>query len=796
VQTTDDINSLLLRVASLSSPPEDGSLPFQTDELAMSRLCDQLRALLPRHVLSDDEIVVIAVLHTGRQWFDVVQPTRSHVPQILSSLREKGIVEVESLPDEIIEETLLPPIAYLNKDVLRSHTRSINECDQPQPFASCKEYLLTWFHHVKRLHQFRENERNQHPIYGLITERSKKGDPSPTETERKFLHEEKELISRSQIGWERFPLEVLVRQAGLDATERNTLVFMLLNELENRHSKVEDVMTLISSDLLDGYQKDKYLKPSSRLRIFELVSVDDSPRRGGFRPRTEISMRPAVRHYLLTGEGIIAGITDTDAELYKSAIENSDDWLRYITMRQKILRISHDDFRADGDEDRPAFERIPDSECKMHPLLLRMLERIHKKESISGEVFPLSWLTKEHQLSEIERDILLTLLDAAMTGKQLDREDISRSLTQNPLERLEIEELLDAESKLVQQSLVRPVVRRRSSSELELDTRVRNFLLGYSEYHRSTVKDLIADFPLLSQITPAVTLDDLVVTEEVRNILRETVYRIEKNVDATLVQWGLQKRQRSHQDSDSMGATTILLSGASGVGKTHAGHCLAGSLQKSLVTSDCSRLLSYYVGESEQNVSKLFDSYEAILKRTGEDFPILMLNEVDQFFGKRSAGTGHSVDRMYNQMMNLFLERLESFRGILIATTNLVELIDESMSRRFSVKLVLGMPHATARYSLFKLHLPPTVPLAEDVDLRALADQYEFSGGQIALAVKQAATVAAIRGDMIRMGDLVAACIAEEEGAFDSKSTSRKRAVGFCATQPQQLSTRSKKACM
>lgn len=122
---------------------------------------------------------------------------------------------------------------------------------------------------------------------------------------------------------------------------------------------------------------------------------------------------------------------------------------------------------------------------------------------------------------------------------------------------------------------------------------------------------------------------------------------------------------------------------------------------------------------------------------------------------------------------------------ILIATTDLIDSLDEAFSRRFDLKIVFPMPTAEARLAIWKKHLPATVPLAEDVDLRALADQYEFSGGQIAVAVKNAATTAAIRGDMIRMGDLVGACNIEAEGAFDSRSTSKKRQVGFISPDPE-----------
>lgn len=781
MQSTEEIASLLQQVASLTCPPDDGSLPFQPDDMTVSRLCGQVRDLLPTHALTDDEIKVIAVLHSGKQWYDVAQPTRSNVPQILTSLRKKGIVEVEPLPEQIIEETLLPPIAYLNRDALTSINHSINEPELQQPFESEREYILSWFRHVKRLHKFREHERDQHPIHGLASEQSRIGDPKQTGSERKFADEERLLIQRSSLGWERFPLEVLVRQAGLDATERNILAFMLLNELENRHSKVEDVMTLISSDLLDGYQKDRYLKASSRLRIYELVSVDDSPRRGGFRPRTEVSMRPAVRHYLLTGEGTIAGINHTDENEPFSASGNIEEWLRYITLRQKILRISDDDNRADGDEDRPAFERIPDAVYKTHPLLLRMLERIRRKEDVSGEVFPLSWLIEEHQLSETERDILLTLLDAAMTGRQLDREDIARSLTQNPLERLEIVELLGDDSKLIQQDLVRPVVRRRSSSELELDTRVRNFLLGYSETCIVTAEQLVVDDPILTLSKPTHTLDDLVLPVDIMDQLRDCVGLYQSGADSVLRKWGVLHSQQPSDSSEDRAGLIVMFHGKSGTGKSLSGEAIAGTLGCDILTTDISKILSVWVGESEANVSRLFDRYESIARRMDAP-PVLIIDECDQLLGKRFPNPERSVDKMVNGMQSLLLERMSRFNGLMILTTNLVEdgAFDPAYNRRIHKKIRFPHPDVHARIALWRLHLR-NVPLDDDVDIERLA-RAEFTGGQIRIIIENASLTCVVRHkrERLTMGELLQASREEQENCITANAPVGRRPVGFC----------------
>jgi SpoVK/Ycf46/Vps4 family AAA+-type ATPase len=142
------------------------------------------------------------------------------------------------------------------------------------------------------------------------------------------------------------------------------------------------------------------------------------------------------------------------------------------------------------------------------------------------------------------------------------------------------------------------------------------------------------------------------------------------------------------------------------------------------------------------------------------------------------VGTERSVDRMYNQMVDIFLEKLESFNGVLIATTNIVGSMDEAFSRRFHYKLEFPFPDARAREALWVGHLKPTIPLDEDVDFQSLAEDYPFNGGQISLIVRNAAVQAAIRGDRICMSDLRKACEEEQRGTFDSMSMKRKL-VGF-----------------
>ena len=265
-------------------------------------------------------------------------------------------------------------------------------------------------------------------------------------------------------------------------------------------------------------------------------------------------------------------------------------------------------------------------------------------------------------------------------------------------------------------------------------------------------------------MTPQQSFDDLIVSVKLRHKLETAIQRYELNVDTRLREWGIEQTVSGHRICDKDEAPLLMLySGPSGTGKTFAAGAFAQQLGKDLLVTDISKLLSAWVGESEQNVRRMFYLFDRVVRRCQKP-PVLLMNECDQFLTTRGESS-KSVDRMYHQMQNLFLEGFERMRGILIATTNLVGHIDSAFSRRFHLKLEFPMPDVESRLKLWQKHLLPTIPLDKDVDVDYLADKYEFSGGQIDLVVRNAAIQAAVRGDRVTQSDLINACETELMGA-------------------------------
>ncbi len=176
-----------------------------------------------------------------------------------------------------------------------------------------------------------------------------------------------------------------------------------------------------------------------------------------------------------------------------------------------------------------------------------------------------------------------------------------------------------------------------------------------------------------------------------------------------------------------------LFSGPSGTGKTLAARLLAAELQKDIYRIDLSAVVNKYIGETEKNLNQVF-------ARAEELDVILLLDEGDALLTQRTA-VNNSNDRYANLETNYLLQRIESFHGILIVTTNAAERIDNAFQRRMDVLVNFHMPDAAERWDIWQAHLPVGHALAEDF-LKEVVGRCALSGAQIRGAVLHAALLA------------------------------------------------------
>ena len=211
--------------------------------------------------------------------------------------------------------------------------------------------------------------------------------------------------------------------------------------------------------------------------------------------------------------------------------------------------------------------------------------------------------------------------------------------------------------------------------------------------------------------------------------------------------WGGQKiRPRGY-------GIKALFSGAPSTGKTMCAEVIAGSLGFDLFKVDLSSVISRWVGETEKNLKEIFDAAEG-------GSTVVLFDEGDALFGSRGE-TKSAQDKFANQEVSFLLQRLETFEGCAIITTNLQENIDEAFLRRFGA--VVEFPHPTPpeRLKLWTRMIPEYAPLGDDVDLKYLAKQFHMSGGAIINASINACVVAASEGKPLGMEHLIFAIARE-----------------------------------
>ena len=169
-----------------------------------------------------------------------------------------------------------------------------------------------------------------------------------------------------------------------------------------------------------------------------------------------------------------------------------------------------------------------------------------------------------------------------------------------------------------------------------------------------------------------------------------------------------------------------LFYGEPGTGKTESVLQMAKKTGRDIMQVNISQVKSMWVGESEKNIKAIFDRYRAVAKNS-KKVPILLFNEADAVIGKRKEGAEHSVDKMENSIQNIILQEMESLDGIMIATTNLVQNMDDAFERRFLYKVKFEKPELAQRTKIWQSMLPE---LSNNAATR-LASAYDFSGGQI-----------------------------------------------------------------
>ena len=251
---------------------------------------------------------------------------------------------------------------------------------------------------------------------------------------------------------------------------------------------------------------------------------------------------------------------------------------------------------------------------------------------------------------------------------------------------------------------------------------------------------------LARKIAPVHGWDDIVLPDDCMALLREICNHV-KYRDRVYGDWGFGRKLALGK------GLAVLFAGPSGTGKTMAAGIIAAELGLDLYKIDLSTVISKYIGETEKNLSRVFEEAET-------SNAILFFDEADALFGKRSE-VRDSHDRYANVEVGYLLQRMEEYEGVAILATNLRKNMDDAFVRRLHFTVDFPFPDEEDRHRIWKGIWPQDTPLDATIDLELLASRYEIAGGNIKNIAVAAAFLAADEGEVVGMSHVIQATLRE-----------------------------------
>ena len=249
---------------------------------------------------------------------------------------------------------------------------------------------------------------------------------------------------------------------------------------------------------------------------------------------------------------------------------------------------------------------------------------------------------------------------------------------------------------------------------------------------------------IAQRIEATATWEDLVLPDKEREQMRHIALHVRQRI-RVYEGWGFADRS-----SRGLGISA-LFAGPTGTGKTTAAEVLAHELRLDLFRIDLSQVISKYIGETEKNLSRVFDAAE-------QGAAILLFDEADALFGKRTE-VKDSHDRYANCEVSYLLQRMEAYRGLAILTTNRKSALDHAFLRRLRFVVEFPFPEAAQRAEIWRRIFPSRTPV-DGLNIEHLS-RLRISGGNIHNIAMGAAFLAADAGEPVRMGHLLSAARAE-----------------------------------
>jgi len=258
---------------------------------------------------------------------------------------------------------------------------------------------------------------------------------------------------------------------------------------------------------------------------------------------------------------------------------------------------------------------------------------------------------------------------------------------------------------------------------------------------------------------PKYSLEDVKLSTEVKE---KVIFLLSGLQDKGLNDLGIEETIKNGK------GLAFLFYGPPGTGKSMLAEAIAKHLKKKLLIVEFPKITSRWYGETDKNISSIFKSAK-------EHNLVICIDEADSLLYNRSfAVQEHEI-----RFVNVLLQEIERFEGVIILTSNMDSLLDPALERRVSLKIKFDLPDEKIRTEIWRSHIPSKVTLAQDVDFTVLGRQFEFSGGYIKNAVHHAMRLLSKdKRRIVTMEDLLFGARLEQDGIFVKEN---KNKMGFFA---------------
>ena len=482
----------------------------------------------------------------------------------------------------------------------------------------------------------------------------------------------------------------------------------------------------------------------------------------------EVSKLEILNSSVSPSMALLRLLEEGSMEIVLPEIKPYTDHLEYLQDQFDIIELLHKISIS-----KQGFSDSSISSGRLQSKLTLLSKRVDARLEITNEAIIVEEFFKEKEFSEQEEKIFLALLKEEYSGGEgqfRDMNTLIELISLDEYEKIRNRSLLEDGSKLISENIIEyeEILNMFGgiSRSFYLQDDILQKIIHPNKKKKVTklkLDKLVEEQEMFECLKTTTTLDDVVLHPKTRAVLDTVIKQVDKDVFKKLKEWGIKDKRKGID-------ARIIFYGSPGTGKTMTAMSLAKTLKRPILSFDCSKILSMYVGESEKNVRKIFDDFKILSKKAKVD-PILLLNEADQFLSSRTEGAGSSADKMHNQMQNIFLEQIEKFEGILIATTNLLDNIDKAFSRRFNYKIEFKKPDMVQRKRLWHFMLLEKADYEEGFDVSVLA-KHELTGGQIDLIIRNTAYKVAVRDESVfSMQDFLEEIEKELGSSFDGESS-------------------------